>query len=63
MTDDLIKPIDAAKMLGVTVQTLRRSLVNTGKIKEITVTPRRRFFEKSAVESILRGEGATHAGA
>ena len=63
MPHGMLKPADAAKMLGISVPTLRRSLVSTGKLREIKITTRRRFFERAAVEGLLRGEEATYAGA
>jgi hypothetical protein len=43
----------AATMLDITPQTLKRALVATGKLRVIEITPRRRYVLLSDVEQLL----------
>jgi len=43
----------AASMLDITLQTLQRALIATGKLRVIEITPRRRYVLLSDVEQLL----------
>lgn len=57
-----ITPAEAASILGVCVPTMRRVFVKAGRLTEIVVTPRRRFFERAAVEALLTTACETTSG-
>jgi excisionase family DNA binding protein len=50
--DEMLKPGDAAKMLGVDPKTLTR-WANTGRIPAVTLPGGHRRYRRSVVEAIL----------